>query len=476
MTTKKIPSTKVVTKKVVAKKVISTKVVDKKPIISKVVPSKPLIKVIPNKVVLNKAVENPVRSLPSSPPVISKPSTKSHYQTFHMGSKSPRNLLWAKMQDDISDLPMGLQTILKWGFDSGKVSEDAIIFEIDDLEKKVKLLERFYELAEKLNIKIETLEELLEQERLKAQEECKTKLGKIQMYDTNYTINDKQYHDYIKLYFNELSKIPLLTTEEEKDLTSRIKRGDDEAKKKLIESNLRLVISVAKKFIHSRLGFLDLIQEGNIWLIKAIDKFDPDRDLKFSTYAHRRIKQNITKAIADLGKNVRIPVHLMDEMNQYNKAYQEIFQKTGKEPSSRDIAAKLNFHIKKIKKLEEVIFGNVSLDMTVGDDGKNTLWDLIQDPNMLRPDQVVENDIIKNNLDKILQMLDERESKIIKMRYGIDGPKYTLEQVGAEFDVTRERVRQIEQKVIQKLQEHIGLQRLIGIEDEVEKMGTKVYK
>jgi len=142
-------------------------------------------------------------------------------------------------------------------------------------------------------------------------------------------------------------------------------------------------------------------------------------------------------------------------MNSYNKAYQELFQRFSREPSSKEIATKLNFPIKKVKKLEEVIFGNVSLDMDVGEDGKNTLGDLIADTNNLRPDQQAQKDIIRENLDKILEMFDDRESKIIRMRYGIDSPKYTLEQVGAEFMVTRERVRQIEQKVISKLQEHI---------------------
>lgn len=379
-----------------------------------------------------------------------------------------------KLQDEINELPKGLQWLLQKGVQVWFVSEDAVIFEIDDLDKKERTIDRFYELCEKLGIRIQTLEEILEIERQKMVEEtAKTRLGKVQLHDTNYTINDKAYSDTIKLYFNELSKINLLTPDEEKDLTNRVKRWDEHAKRKLIEANLRLVISVAKKYMSSRLSFLDLIQEWNVWLIKAIEKFDPTKDFKFSTYAHRWIKQSITKAIADLGKNVRIPVHLIDEMNSYNKAYQELFQKFSREPSSKEIAAKLNFPIKKVKKLEEVIFGNVSLDMDVGEDGKNTLWDLIADNNNLRPDQQSQKDIIRENLDKILEMFDDRESKIIRMRYGIDSPKYTLEQVWAEFEVTRERVRQIEQKVISKLQEHIWLQRLLGIEDEVEKMHAR---
>jgi RNA polymerase primary sigma factor len=197
----------------------------------------------------------------------------------------------------------------------------------------------------------------------------------------------------------------------------------------LIESNLRLVISIAKRFFGSRLSFSDLIQEGNVGLIKAIEKFDPEKEFKFSTYATWWIKQSITKAIADMTKNVRIPVHLIDEINSYNKAYQELFQTLGREPTSKEIGQKLNFPIKKIKKLEEVIFGNVSLDADVGEDGRDKLGDLIEDKSTLRPDQYADKRSLTKNLETILDMLDEREAKIIKMRYGIDGPKYTLEQV-----------------------------------------------
>lgn len=399
------------------------------------------------------------------------------FKIARSGSQFQKKELWKKFLDEILELPEGLQNLLKEWFENGFISEDAVIFQIDDLEKKAKTLEKFLELADKLGIKVETIEEMLERERLRMQEESKNRLGKIKLYDGWHTVNDKQYQDYIKLYFNELGKLPLLSFDEEKELCVRVKRGDEQAKKKLIESNLRLVVSIAKRYIGSKLSFMDLIQEWNVGLIKAIEKFDPDKDFKFSTYAHRWIKQSLIKAIADLGKNVRIPVHLLDEMSTYSKTYQEIFQRTGKEPTSREIAQEMNFPLKKVKKLEEIIYGNTSLDMDLGDDHKSTLGDLVEDINTMRPDQVVEKEMIRDNLEKILDMLDPRESKIIKMRYGIDGPKYTLEQVWAEFDVTRERVRQIEQKVIQKLQEHIGLQRLLGIEDEVAKLGEhKTYK
>ncbi len=387
-----------------------------------------------------------------------------------MASTNTKNTLREKLMDDISELTVDLQELLRAGYKSSTINEDDILSKIDDIDSKGKMLEKFYELAEKLGIKIETIEDMLEKEAKKQFEQSQSKLGKVQLYEKKHNANDKQYKDHIKLYFNDISKIPLLSAEEEREIAMRVKRWDENAKKKLIESNLRLVISIAKRFFGSRLSFSDLIQEGNVWLIKAIEKFEPEKEFKFSTYATRWIKQSITKAIADMTKNVRIPVHLIDEINSYNKAYQELFQKLGREPTSKEIGQKLNFPIKKIKKLEEVIFGNVSLDSEVGDDGKDSLWDLIEDKNTLRPDQFVERETVRQNLDMILDMLDEREAKIIKMRYGIDGPKYTLEQVWEEFQVTRERVRQIEQKVIQKLQEHVGLQKILGIEDDIEKL------
>ena len=376
-----------------------------------------------------------------------------------------------KLQDDISELNEGLQDLLEKGVNKGTIEEEDVISEIDDMEGNIKLLEKFYDLADKLWIKILTIEEILEQEQESSKKE--SKLGRVSLYGKPDLMADGQHKDFIKLYFNDISKIPLLTYEEEKEIARKIKKGDEEAKKKLIESNLRLVISIAKRFFGSRLTFSDLIQEWNIGLIKAIEKFDPDKEFKFSTYATWWIKQSITKAIADMSKHVRIPVHLIDEMNSYNKAYQILFQKLGREPTSKEIGQKLGFPIKKIKKLEEVIFGNVSLDREVGDEGRDTLADLLEDGNTLRPDQIAERAALRNNLDAILWMLDDREAKIVKMRYGIDGPRFTLEQVWEEFDVTRERVRQIEQKVIQKLKEHQGLQKMLGIEDDIEKMNSE---
>lgn len=385
-------------------------------------------------------------------------------------SNSQKKNLWNKLQDDIVDLSEWLQLLLEKWFDLGTITEEDIIAEIDDLDVKAKMIEKFYQLAEKLNIKIITIEEQLLKESADIINQWQ-KIGQVQLFDNKIQTNDKQYKDYIKLYFNDVSKIKLLTAEEEKAIARRIVRWDENAKRKLIESNLRLVISIAKRFFGAKLSFSDLIQEWNVGLIKAIEKFDPEKDFKFSTYATRWIKQSITKAIADMSKHVRIPVHLIDEISAYNKASSLLFQKLGREPNSKEIADHLWFPLKKINKLEEVIYGNISLDSDVGEDGsKDKLGDMIPDTKTATPDQVAETSALRTNLDNILKMLDEREAKIIKMRYGIDGPKYTLEQVGEEFDVTRERVRQVEQKVIQKLREHEWLQKMLGIEDDMEKL------
>lgn len=373
--------------------------------------------------------------------------------------------------EDISELSEDLQHLLTLWAEKWSLLEEDLISSLDNMEGSIRVLEKFYDLCDKLWIKVVTIEEELEnREKEEKNSKKESRLWRISLYWRSDNTAEMQYKDYIKLYFNDISKIPLLSAEEEKEVARKVKKWDEAAKQKLVESNLRLVIAIAKRYFWGRLWFADLIQEWNIWLIKAIEKFDPDKEFKFSTYATWWIKQSITKAIADMWKNVRIPVHLIDEINSYNKTYSLLFQKLWREPTSKEIWQKLWFPIKKVKKLEEVIFWNVSLDREVWDEWRDTLADLIEDGNTLRPDQIAERDTLRANLDQILWMLDDRESKIVKMRYGIDGPKYTLEQVWEEFEVTRERVRQIEQKVIQKLKEHQWLQKMLWIEDDIEKM------
>ena len=382
-----------------------------------------------------------------------------------------------EFQDEINELNEHLQLMLEAGASTGRVDEEDLLSAVDDLDENLKLLEKFYDLCEKLSIKIVTVEEVLEKEQETTKPEAR--LGKITMYGAPGKVEapvDGMYRDFIKIYFSDVARVPLLTPDEEKEIARRVKKGDEEAKKKLIESNLRLVISIAKRFFGARLTFSDLINEGNMGLAKAIEKFDPDKEFKFSTYATWWIKQSITKAIADMAKNVKIPLHILEEIKTYNKTYQDLFEKFNREPTDKEIGEVLTRSIEKIKKLKEVIFGNISLDNAVGEEGKETLGDIIEDENTSRPDQIAERSALSENLEKILGMLDDRESKIIKMRYGIDGPKFTLEQVGEEFGVTRERIRQVEQKVLQKLKEHPELQKMLGSEDEIDKMNSDIGK
>ena len=382
-----------------------------------------------------------------------------------------------EFQDEINELTEHLQLMLESGIAIGRVDEEDLLSAVDDLDENLKLIEKFYDLCEKLGIKIVTVEEVLEKEQATTKPEVR--LGKITLYSTpgkTEVPSDALYRDFIKIYFSDVARIPLLTPEEEKEIAKRVKKWDEEAKKKLIEANLRLVISIAKRFFGARLTFSDLINEGNIGLTKAIEKFDPDKDFKFSTYATRWIKQGITKAIADMTKNVKLPAYILEENKIYNKKHQELFERFNREPTDQEVATELERTLDKIKKLKEVIFGNISLDNAVGEEGKETLGDIIEDENTSRPDQIAERAALSENLEKILGMLDDRESKIIKMRYGIDGPKFTLEQVGEEFAVTRERIRQVEQKVLQKLKEHPELQKMLGIEDEIDKMKSDLGK
>ncbi len=385
-----------------------------------------------------------------------------------MSNNAKKNLL-KQLEDDISDLPAALRSMINKWMEKWYITEDEILANVDDLDEQVEDIEKFYDICEKLSIKIVSIEEVLAN-----QKKDEKKLGKISLFWENKSFIDANaswwnHKDFVKLYFNDISDIPLLTPEEEKDVVRKVKEWDQQAYKKLVASNLRLVISIAKKFLWSKLTFSDLIQEWNIWLIKAIEKFDPTKEFKFSTYATWWIRQSITKSIADMTKNVRIPVHLIDEISAYNKAVQTLLQRNNKEPTLQEISKELNMPIKKIKKIKTLLLGSWSLDSPIWDDGKNNIWDLLEDENTLKPDENFEKQTLRENLDKIFDMLDDRERKIVKMRYGIDGRRYTLDEIWREFNITRERVRQIEAKVLQKLKDHHGLRTILGIDDEIER-------
>jgi len=276
--------------------------------------------------------------------------------TIFFMSKKAKETIFKQLEEDINDLHWELRNLIHIWNEKWFITEDQILANIDDLDEQVEEIEKFYDICEKLSIKIVTIEEALVNDKSND-----TKLGDISLFDKSKWFSKSNidewnnYKDFIKLYFNDISSIPLLTPEEEKEVTMKVKGWDEQAYKKLVVSNLRLVISIAKKFLGSKLTFSDLIQEWNIWLIKAIEKFEPEKEFKFSTYATWWIRQSITKSIVDMTKNVSIPVHLIDEISAYNRAVQSLLQKNHKEPTIQEIAKELDVPVKKVKKIKTLI-------------------------------------------------------------------------------------------------------------------------
>ena len=262
-------------------------------------------------------------------------------------------------------------------------------------------------------------------------------------------------NDSIRMYLCEIGKVDLLTAKEEAELARRIAKGDQSAKAKLAEANLRLVVSIAKKYIGRGLSFLDLIQEGNIGLFRAVEKFDPNRGFKFSTYATWWIRQAITSAIADQARTIRIPVHMVETINKLTHTQRRLVQELGREPLIEELAAEMDMDEKKVRHILKISQDIVSLEAPVGAEEDSKLGDFIEDDDALSPSEQTNRQLIKENIHEMLQYLSPRERKIIEMRFGLkDGIGHTLEEVGNEFGVTRERIRQIEAKVLHKLREH----------------------
>ena len=256
----------------------------------------------------------------------------------------------------------------------------------------------------------------------------------------------------IKMYLREIGQIPLLNYEEEIELAQKVLEGDDDAKQKLIESNLRLVVSIAKKHTNRGLKMLDLIQEGNMGLMKAVEKFEYEKGFKFSTYATWWIRQAITRAIADQGRTIRIPVHMIETINKIKKESRIILQETGKEPTAEELSKKLELPVDKVKAILEMNQDPISLETPVGSEEDSELGDFVEDDKFLNPYDATTRVLLKEQLDEVLKTLNEREEMVLRYRYGLDdGSPKTLEEVGKIFNVTRERIRQIEGKALRKL-------------------------
>lgn len=258
--------------------------------------------------------------------------------------------------------------------------------------------------------------------------------------------------DPVHLYLKEIGNYPLLTIEEEVDLSKRIENGDEEAKNILAESNLRLVVSIAKKYVGRGLSFLDLIQEGNLGLIKAVEKFDYTKGFKFSTYATWWIRQAITRSIADQSRTIRIPVHMSEIINRTYRASRSLVQTLGREPTEQELAEEVNLPIEKVREVLKISSDPVSLDTPIGEEDDSHLGDFIKDEAVMGPEEAASYSILKDQIAKLLDTLTEREQRVLVLRFGLsDGRTRTLEEVGKEFNVTRERIRQIEAKALRKL-------------------------
>ena len=255
--------------------------------------------------------------------------------------------------------------------------------------------------------------------------------------------------DPVRMYLKEIGKVPLLSAEEEVELAKRMADGDEEAKKRLAEANLRLVVSIAKRYVGRGMLFLDLIQEGNLGLIKAVEKFDYHKGFKFSTYATWWIRQAITRAIADQARTIRIPVHMVETINKLIRVSRQLLQELGREPTPEEIAAELDMPVERVREILKISQEPVSLETPIGEEEDSHLGDFIQDDNVPVPAEAAAQTLLKEQLDEVLT---EREQKVLRLRFGMnDGRARTLEEVGKEFDVTRERIRQIEAKALRKL-------------------------
>ena len=344
-------------------------------------------------------------------------------------------------------IPKSAKELLAQGQESGFIVIDDIFFVFPEPEKHVEKIDDFFDQAISLDIDIfENVASHEEEDAKKSMEEIEKDLKRL------LTSKQGESLDPIKMYLKEIGMYPLLTFEQEIDLAQRYEKKEIEARRTLIRSNLRLVVSIAKKYLGRRLSFLDLIQEGNQGLIKAVEKYDWRRGYKFSTYATWWIRQAITRAIADQSRTIRIPVHMVDNINRYYKTQRKLTQKLGREPKNKEVAKEMEVSEKEVENLIKISQHPKSLSTPIGDDKETTLEQFIADRDQPTLYDTVSKEFLRDYMNEVLDTLSDRERKVLIMRFGLDdGKPKTLEDVGKEFSVTRERIRQIEAKAIRKL-------------------------
>lgn len=346
---------------------------------------------------------------------------------------------------------------------AGHIDQRDITTAIADTPENAEVLDKLYtELADS-NIQVTTTAAPAAEEDAPAEltDEWTVEDGEEVMQEDQHYLDDIA-DDSVRLYLREIGKIPLLSADEELALAKRVVAGDKDAKDKMAEANMRLVVSIAKRYVGRGLDLLDLIQEGNTGLLRAVEKFDPEKGFKFSTYATWWIRQAITRAIADQARTIRIPVHMVETINKLLRTQRRLTQELNREPTNEEIAAAMEIEVDKVEHIMKIKQDISSLDASIRDDEEESvLADFIEDEDTISPEESATNQLLKEQVKDMLSALTEREQKIIKLRFGLeDGKQHTLEEVGQEFSVTRERIRQIEAKALAKLRKHKDARKL----------------
>ncbi len=337
-----------------------------------------------------------------------------------------------------------VKSILERAKTNGKITYGELASELDDINADQ--IDKVFDAFEEMGVDVLKEEEEPDIEDLQEVEELKLDEVNLNNFD-GVNVNDP-----VRMYLREIGKIPLLTYEEELELAKKVLEGDEESKQKLAESNLRLVVSIAKKYVGRGMLFLDLIQEGNMGLIKAVEKFDYTKGFKFSTYATWWIRQAITRAIADQARTIRIPVHMVETINKLIRTSRHLLQQLGREPAPEEIAEEMEIPVEKVMEIQKIAQDPVSLETPIGEEDDSHLGDFIQDEDSPAPQDSAAYTLLKEQLEEVMNTLTPREAKVLKLRFGLeDGKARTLEEVGREFMVTRERIRQIEAKALRKL-------------------------
>ena len=340
-----------------------------------------------------------------------------------------------------------IKDLLELGKSKGQLSTKEILDALGELDFDPEQIEKFYDTLESQGVEIvEDFDDItIDDEEL-------VKAEGLENFEPGLGADGVSIDDPVKVYLKEIGRVPLLTPEEEIDLAVRISNGDEAAKKRLSEANLRLVVSIAKRYLGRGMQFLDLIQEGNLGLIKAVEKFDYTKGFKFSTYATWWIRQAITRAIADQARTIRIPVHMVETINKVKKVSSQLLHANGREPSAEEVAEELGMPVEKVREIMRVAQEPVSLETPIGEEEDSHLGDFIPDDDAPAPADAASHTLLKETLGSVLDSLTPREEKVLRLRFGLeDGRSRTLEEVGKEFNVTRERIRQIEAKALRKL-------------------------